>query len=100
MICATLVFLFLLRIDISFWPNCIKKILVKISEVSLHIYLLSWIFDNYVYSILNAAIESVHTRLLYFGVIVPSVFVGAFVLACIVEKGAKMLECIIKGEKK
>ena len=99
-ICATLVFLFLLRIDISFLPNCIKKILVKISEVSLLIYLLSWIFDNYAYSILNASVESVHTRLLYFGVIVPFVFVGAFVLACIVEKGVKILESIIKGEIK
>lgn len=64
------------------------------------IYLLSWIFDNYAYSILNATIESVHTRLFYFGIIIPFVFVGAFVLACIVEKGVKILESIIKGEIK
>lgn len=99
-ICATLVFLFLLRIDVSFLPSCIKRILVKISEVSLLIYLLSWIFDNYAYSILNAAVQSVYSRLFYFAVMVPFVFMGAFIMACIVEKGVKILGSIIKGERK
>lgn len=88
---AFLVFIFLLRIDMSVWPNVVKKIIRRVSEVSLSIYLLSWIFDNYAYSILNNKVEYMLNRLGYYFVIVPFVFICSLILACMIDRGYRLV---------
>lgn len=82
---AVLVFIFLLRINTDNWAQVIKRTLTKISEVSLSIYLVSWIFDNYVYQRLNMEVIHMRERIVYYFVIVPFVFVCSFGLACVID---------------
>lgn len=96
---AFLVFVFLLRIDMSAWPNTIKKIIRRVSEVSLSIYLLSWIFDNYAYSTLNDKVEHRLNRLGYYFVIVPFVFLCSLVLACMIDRGYMFVKNVIMERK-
>lgn len=90
-ITTSLVFLFFLRVDVNSWPDVVKKIVMKISEVSLSIYLLSWIFDDYAYPILNASIVNMTDRIVYIFVMVPFVFVCSFALACVIDYTYKIL---------
>lgn len=85
MLVAILVFIFLLRINMEKWPNIVKKVVVKISEVSLPIYLVSWIFDNYTYPIFNNTISNVKDRFIYYFVIVPFIFICSFVVGCVID---------------
>lgn len=82
---AVLVFVFFLRVNVNMCPQVVKKILTKISEVSLSIYLVSWIFDNYAYRILNTEVEHMRNRIAYFLIIVLFVFACSFGLACVVD---------------
>lgn len=90
-ITTLLVFLFLVRVDVNSWPDIVNKTVRRISEVSLSIYLLSWIFDNYAYSILNSSIENMTERIIYIFVVVPFVFVCSFALACVIDYIYKIL---------
>lgn len=76
-----LVFLFLSRVNLDILPRFFKKFIVRISELSLAIYLVSWIFDTYSYPKLNAAIPIMPERLIYYFVIVPFVFICSFITA-------------------
>ena len=86
-----LVFSFFLRINMSKWSDILKKIIVKISEVSLGIYLVSWIFDTYAYSILNSSVEIMRERIIYYLPVVLFVFMCSFALACFIEYIYKLI---------
>ena len=89
---AVLVFTFLLRLNTDHWPQIIKKILAKISDVSLPIYLVSWIFDNYAYQKLNMEVEYIRNRFGYYFIIVPFVFGCSFALACVIDFVYKLIK--------
>lgn len=82
---SVLVFLFFLRIDTQKIPLAIKNTIVKISEWSFAIYLLSWIADNYVYPILNSKIDWFGNRLIYYFIVVPIIFLFSTIMAIGVE---------------
>lgn len=84
-ILTVLVFVFVLRMNINYLPKWLERSIQKISEVSLSIYLLSWIFDNYAYSILKGKIENVRGRFVYIFIMVLFVFGCSFVLACLIH---------------
>ena len=83
-ITAVLLFILLLNLHPDLWPRWIKSGLVQISRVSLALYLLSWIFDQEIYSTLQAMVPTAEERWVYFPLVVPSVFLcsflGAFLL--------------------
>ena len=88
---SVLVFLFLLRIKTDKIPDFVKKIIIKISEISLGIYLASWIFDDCFYPKLNEAIPEMTDRRPYFFVMVPLVFICSSVLSYIVNLMYKII---------
>ena len=95
-ITAVLVFIFLLRIKTDKMPCLIRRIITKISSISLGMYLVSWIFDDCFYPILNAKIPEMTDRLPYFFVMIPLVFICSFILSCITDLIYKGINLIIK----
>lgn len=93
-ILSTLLFIMLSRIKSDKIPRIGKYILWKISELTLCIYLVSYIFDNYAYTKLNAAIPDIGGRLPYFFIMVPFVFICSMLLSKILITIDKLL-CII-----
>lgn len=78
---TVLVFLFLCRVNLNGIPVFFKKIITKISELSLCIYLVSWIFDTYSYPKLNNLVPVMPERLIYYLAVVPFVFACSFITA-------------------
>ena len=86
-ITAVLLFVLLLNLHPDRWPGWIRGMLIRVSKVSLALYLLSWIFDQVIYGVLKAAVPEAADRLVWFPLVVPFVFVcsfiGAFLLYCL-----------------
>lgn len=99
LIVAVLVFLFLLRVKMEKWHPFLKRVIVKISEVSLSMYLLSWIFDNYAYPILNEKVPFMRDRIVYYFIVVPFVFGCSFVLGTGIDFLYKKIDGIWKKRK-
>ena len=78
-------FVFLHAVPMEKAPLTVKKILFSISNVSLGIYLTSWILDQIIYPVLETKIPSLNIRILLFIPTVFVVFVGAYVLAVLIE---------------
>lgn len=84
-ITTVLLFIFLLRIKTEKMPYIIKQCFFTISELSLGIYLVSWIFDQYNYPKLNQLIPEAADRLLYYFLIVPLNFLLSLVLSWLIN---------------
>lgn len=82
---SILVFLLLLNIKTEKIPNFIKKLIIKISEVSLGMYLVSYIFDKIFYNILNTKVNIMPNRIIYMPIIILSVFICSFILSNVIE---------------
>ncbi len=63
----------------------ISKIIAKISELTLGAYLISWIFDNYLYQILRKNVETMTQRLYWFPVMVVLVVIGSLIASYIMN---------------
>ncbi len=84
MITAVLWFQLLLGTHPERWPKLIQHFLVRISRISLGIYLLSWIFDQIVYPVyLKPNVPEVIDRFKYYPLAAGSVFLGAAVSAAL-----------------
>ncbi len=62
-----------------------SKMMAKISELCFGGYLLSWIFDDMFYKILNNAVSDIQLRLEYFALIVPLVCICSIILSFVVN---------------
>ncbi|MHC1721380.1 MAG: acyltransferase [Clostridiaceae bacterium] len=82
---SSLIFIFLKHINLENAPSWIEKPVLLISELSLGIYLVSWIFDSIVYPILNSRIIQVQNRLDYYIIVVPLVFIGSAILSWLIN---------------
>lgn len=90
---SILLFLAILNIKLDRLPVIIKKVIIKISQISFGIYLISYIFDNMFYPIFNISVSNAKIKLWGFFIMVPLVFfcsVGA----------AQMIEILIRGIRK
>ena len=76
---SVLIFNLLLNINLTNISNILKKILKNISEAVLGAYLISSIFDDICYKILNSHIHTVGEKLKYYILIVPVVFVCSLI---------------------
>ncbi|MBQ2765142.1 MAG: hypothetical protein IJF43_08945, partial [Firmicutes bacterium] len=85
-IIASFLFFFLLRLPLSGIPIIFKKLVYHISRLSLGIYLVSWIFDQYFYTKLIASVGAMEDRFSYFFIIVPLVFLCSFVLSAVIDR--------------
>lgn len=91
---TALVFVFFLNLDYSRLPRAVLWLLRKVSALSLGAYLLSWIFDQAFYPILNARVPQMTDRLEYFFLLVPTVAVSSLLLSQVlswVQRGARWL---------
>ena len=77
------VLLFLLLYNIDFKNKAARFVLSNISKASFDIYLASYVFDILAYQILIKKIADPADRFPYYFVVVPIVFVCAFLVSCI-----------------
>jgi len=82
---STLLFLFLLKCDFSKMPNILKKFFQTTSRISLQLFLVSLVFDAYIYSIFNMYFVSFGDKLIRFFIPTTLVFTCSFVVALIID---------------
>ena len=88
---ASLLFVFFDNLDLTRLSDRMKIILSKISGLCLGAYLVSWVFDDYLYQVLNQQIPYVPWKLPYFFLVVPCVYICSLILSWGMEK---LLSCI------
>lgn len=91
LITAVLLFIFLMNLHPDRWKSWIQAALVQISKVSLALYLLSWIFDQEIYSVFKALVPEVQARWKYVIPVVPSVFLCSFLAAFVLYRVRDLL---------
>lgn len=96
LITAGLLFVFLLHLHPERWPGWMQKILITVSQVSLGIYLISWIADQMIYGYFNELIPAVTERWKYYPVIAPAVFGLSFAGACLLYLLRDGIHCIVE----
>lgn len=84
-ITTVLTFTLILNLNLEKFPIFIKKTINKISVLSFGMYLNSIIFDIIFYNILKSKVSSVDDRLIWYFVMVLSVFVSSMILSQIIE---------------
>lgn len=94
-ICALLVFLMFYQTDIT--SAALKRLLCKISSLSLNIYLFSGIFDAIQYSYLKRTLFEPTQFLPYFFITVPAGFLCSFVCAAILDAFLKALGSVLRS---
>ena len=78
LITAVLLFTFLMNVNTEKYPQLLREILSYISQISLGIYLVSWIFDRIIYDgYVKALIPVAQERWKFYPVAVPVIFIGA-----------------------
>lgn len=94
-ILTILVFALIINTDFSKVPAILARFIQKISGLCLGAYLLSWIFDSWLYPILKQKVTDAQKTLEYYFVIVPIVFVLSLVLSYLMSKVQLLLELLI-----
>ena len=84
-VCAVLVFMLLVHKDGARRPAPYRRAVAVVSDLTLGIYLTSYIFDNLFYPILKQAVPVMPDRLPYYFVIVPLVFLCSMVVSGVIE---------------
>lgn len=78
LITAYLLFSLLLDINTARFPKWLCRVLTYISEISLGIYLMSWMFDKIIYSgYFLPNVADVHARWKFYPLVAGAVFLGA-----------------------
>lgn len=97
---TTLVFAFFINLKYQRMPKFIAKSFKTVSGLCFASYLVSWIFDNYCYTILLEKIPKVTDRFPYYFVIVPIIFVCSLLLSYIISKAQLLIEILFNRIKK
>ncbi len=83
---STLLFVLLSRIRTKNWPNGVKTVLWKISDLTLGIYLISYIFDELIYEVLKKNVPVMVDRLPYYFITVPLCFICSLAASFIMSQ--------------
>lgn len=94
---SILLFELIRRINLDNIPSVAKLILYKISDWSFGVYLLSYIFDEIVYTMLKESVPVITERLPYFFVTVPIVFICSIIAAAVIDVIARLIIKMIKS---
>lgn len=97
---SVLLFVVLLHIKTEKIPMGIKSMIVKISELSFGVYLLSYIADQIIYPRFNSYVPIMTNRLEWYFVIVPLVFVISIAMSQIVNVVCNGIEKLIVRKNK
>lgn len=95
LVTAVLLFIFLLNLHPDCWKRWIQKALVQVSKVSLALYLLSWVFDQEIYSVFKSLVPEVQARWKYVVLVVPSVFLCSFLAAYLLYRVRDLLHTAV-----
>lgn len=87
---CVLIFIFFANLDLTAWPERLKRLCTRLSEICLGAYLLSNIPDEFFYAILNERVADVAKRFDYFIIIVPVCIISSLVLAFLVNIVSKI----------
>lgn len=90
MLLAVLIFVVLSAVELSNKKECTKKMLTHVSELTLGAYLMSYIFDEMIYTELRNAVPDMLNRFYYYPITAILSFVGALV-------ASEILNLIYKG---
>lgn len=93
-IIAVLVFVFIANLDLTSWPEWLKKLCNRISDLCLGAYLLSYIFDKLLYEKLNEGIANIAERFNYFIIIVPLCIILSLCLSFIISIVSKLISSL------
>ncbi len=96
---SVLLFVLLSRINADKMPKWLRWIFWKMSDATLGIYLLSYIFDTIAYQILLNSVPVMTDRLKYYFVIVPAVFVCSLVASLLLNLLLKLIDFAIEEIK-
>lgn len=97
---TVLVFLLLNSIRYSTPPASITRFTGYLSKLTLGAYLVSWVPDNYLYTILKAAVPSVTDQLNYFPLAVGGTILVSLLLAAVVEGCVSLLMRLLRRPAK
>ena len=95
-ISSILLFLILSSFSYKKIPKFITKTINNISKGSFSMYLLSFIFDSIIYKILNENISLYQNKILFYPIVVLSVFTLSFIAAYLINFIINKCETIIK----
>lgn len=93
---SVLLFILIKNLKTESLPLILKKIITKVSQVSLGIYLCSWMADQYVYPIFNQYVPEMDDKLNYYPLIVGIVFLISFILAFFLDRLYNLIEFIVR----
>ena len=97
---TVLVFLLLNSIRYSTPPTSITRFTGYLSKLTLGAYLVSWIPDNYLYTMLKSAVPSVTDQLNYFPLTVGGTILVSLLLAAVVECCVSLLMRLLRRSAK
>ena len=89
------IFLMISRIPTKHLPNAIKTVLWKLADLSLTVYLISYVFDLYAYDKLNSLVGPIQDKLKYYFIIVPFVFICSVVSAFLINLCVKYFDWMV-----
>lgn len=89
---TALVFNFIINIKFDKTPAPLAKFIQKISGLCLGGYLLSWIFDSIFYPVLKEKVTNMPSRLEYYFLIVPVVYILSLAGSYVISKIVLLLE--------
>lgn len=92
-IVAISIFLLLYKVTIS--NNIIKNLIESISNCTLSIYLISWIFDTIIYKKLNVMFNSVQTKMPYYFIAVLAIFILSYLTSLFVIWSYKLIKKVL-----
>ena len=85
LILATLVFALIVQKPYRHVPNWMAKVIRYISGLTLSMFMVSYIFDDTFYRILNKKVPIIQDRLVWYFVIVPAVFLASMALSAVLD---------------
>lgn len=88
----------LLNINSQCITKGMKKLLEKISNCCLGAYLVSYIFDDIFYPILNTVVPEMVLRLNYYVIVVPVVFSCSLILSAILNVVYRTMDSILEKQ--
>ncbi len=91
-ILASLIFVFFINLNYDNFSPKLSALFKKVSALCFGSYLVSWIFDKILYTILIEKVPEMTDRLGYYFIIAPLVFVCSLILSFIISKIQILLE--------
>lgn len=94
MIPTVLLFTLLLNLKYNRMPSFLRRLFALGSELSLGAYLVSWVFDVYLYTRLSQSVPVLHQRLSYYPLMVSLVFVCSMLVSFLIQQLYRLLHLL------